>query len=528
VAISTITIRGQGIIDSPPAPPAGDSRIGIVRDTLWYVAAVYAAQAIGFVGNILSRRYLGPADSGVLALVTIAATYATLTHCGLIDGGNKLIPYWFGKARARHAERLANVMTTGSTTLSFFGSLLAAAVIAGWWRRLGTPLAIGLLVAAVRLPVQQRTTAYAVMLRARKRFKYLSITRFAVAAVNLALIVLLVRWRGLYAMYLVLLLVALVNLVLWRRGRAGAEARGGRRWDSLPAIPKPVVRELFVAGLPILAYGQLFTLIQSLDSVLIARLATMAQVGLYNFGSLICMAVWSAPNGFSAVMFPRSQERFARSGAGELRQYTLLPVTIFSGTVVPALVGAAWILLPAVVAFGLPAFRGAVEPGRILLLGCYFLCLVNMPIQYLVTTNSFRRLIGIELAVIAAMGAGDYYILKSGWGIGGVAAWTAICFAALFVLLVLYGLRDLAAPAMLWSTVGKVFIAFLYFCLLLGLIGRLGGTMMWSRAGDLFGCLLSLLVLGVGLTPMMVITVLRAHVLSASQLRFLREVWRGA
>lgn len=508
--------------------PVGDSRIDIVRDTLWYVAAAYAAQAIGFVGNILCRRYLGPTDSGVLALVTIAASYATLTHCGLIDGGNKLIPYWFGKARARYAKQLADAMTTGSTVLSCFGSLLAAVAIVGWWRRLGTPLAIGLLVAAVRLPIQQRTTAYAVMLRARKRFRYLSLTRFIVAAVSIALIVLLVRWRGLYAMYLVLLLVATVNLVLWRRARSAVEFRRGAAPDSSPGMPKPVLRELFVAGIPILAYGQLFILIQSIDSVLIGRLGTMAQVGLYSFGSLISMAVWSAPNGFSAVMFPRSQERFARSGAGELRRYTLLPVTLFAGTVVPVLVGAAWIVLPVVVAFALPAFREAVEPGRILLLGCYFLCLVNMPMQYLVTTNSFRRLIGIELAVVAAMGVGDCYVLTSGWGIGAVAAWTAICFAALFLLLVLFGLRDLAAPPVLWSTVGKVFAAFLYFCLLLRLIGYLGGTLAWSRAGGLLGCLLSLVVLGVGLMPMLVVTVLRAHVLNANQLNFLREAWRRA
>lgn len=528
MAISTSTISGEGITASAPALPVGDSRIDIVRDTLWYVAAAYAAQAIGFVGNIISRRYLGPADSGVLALVTIASSYATLTHCGLIDGGNKLIPYWFGKARARYAKLLADAMTTGSTVLSCFGSLLVAGAIFGWWRRLGTPLAAGLLVAAVRLPIQQRTTAYSVMLRATKRFKYLSMTRFVVAAVNIALILLLVRWWGLYAMYLVLLLVASVNLVLWRRARSAAEFRREASPDSSPGMPKPVLRELFIAGIPILAYGQLFILIQSVDSVLIGRLGTMAEVGLYSFGSLVCMAVWSAPNGFSAVMFPRSQERFARSGAGELRRYTLLPVTLFSGTVVPALVGAAWILLPAVVAFALPAFRQAVEPGRILLLGCYFLCLVNMPMQYLVTTNSFRRLIGIELAVVAAMGVGDCYILTSGWGIGGVAAWTAVCFAALFVLLVLLGLRDLAAPAVLWSTVGKVLAAFIYFCLLLKLIEHLGGTTLWSRAGGLLGCLLSLVALGVGLTPMIVVTVLRAHVLSANHLRYLREAWRRA
>lgn len=505
--------------------PAEDSRSDILRDTLWYVVAVYAAQAVGFVGNILTRRYLGPADSGVLALVTIVSGYAALTHCGLIDGGNKLIPYWFGKARTPHAERLGGVMTTGSTALACFGALLGAAVVAAWWHRFGIALAIGLLVAAVRLPIQQRTTAYAVLLRAKKRFIFLSKTRLVVAVVNIALIVWLVRWRGLYAMYLVLVLVALVNLILWWPARTGAESGRGV-WPRLaPRLSMPALHELFAAGLPILVYGQLFLLIQSLDNLMIARLSTMAQVGLYNFGSLICMAVWSAPNGFSAVMFPRSQERFARSGAGELRRYTLLPVTLFSGTVVPALVGAAWILLPPLVAFALPAFHAAIVPARILLLGCYFLCLVNMPIQYLITTNAFRRLIGIELAVILAMGVGDWSALRSGGNIAAVAAWTAICFAALFVLLVSCGLRGLASPAALWSIVGKVFAAFLYFCFLLGILARLERTSLWIHAGGGFGPLLSLVALALGLAPIMVVTVLRSQILSAKQIQFLREAW---
>ncbi len=510
---------------SASIPAASDRRIDILRDALWYVAAGYVAQAIGFAGTILSRRYLGPADSGILALVTIASTYATLTHFGLIDGGHKIIPYWFGKSRTRHAEHLAETMTTGSTLLSCLASLVAATAVVAWWSRLGTPLAIGLLVAAVRLPIQQRTTAYGVMLRARKRFPYLSVTGLAVAVVNVVLIALLVRWRGLYAMYLVLLLVALLNLVLWGRKRIRTGFGRGTARDFLARMPMPALRELFTAGVPILAYGQLFNVIQTMDSVLIGRLGTMAQVGLYNFGSLVSMAVWSAPNGFSAVMFPRSQERFARSGAAELRRYTLLPVTLFSGTVAPALAGAAWILLPAVVTMTLPAFGPAIEPGRTLLLGCFFLCLVNMPLQYLVTTSGFRRLIAIELAVIATMGAGDCFALLSGRGIEGVAAWTAICFAAFFVLLVLVGLRELAAPRTLWATVGKAFGAFGYFWLLLKLVERLESALTGSGVGSLWGCVLALVAFGVGLAPLGLFTLLRAQLWRPSSLGIFRK-WR--
>jgi O-antigen/teichoic acid export membrane protein len=489
------------ITDSPR-----DRRIDIIGDALWYVGTMYGAQALGIVGNIISRRYLGPANSGVLALVTIIANYATLTHFGLIDGGHKLIPYWIGKGDLRRAQDLARTMSSGTLVLAVAVAMLGAAGVLAFWRWLPVPLAIGLLVMAFRLPVAQQCTSYSVVVRAQKRFRLLSASQLGVAVLNLAVIVVLVRRNGLYGMFAALFLVSCLNLFLWQYLFSPRRFSSAVQLGFSPALSRPAVRELVVCGLPIVFYGLLFNVIQSIDSLLIGRFGTMSDLGYYNLGAMVCVAVWSAPNGFSAVMFPRLQERFARSGDRQLQGYTMLPTTLFAGTVVPILVGSAWTVLPFLIRVALPKFVPAIEPSRILLMGCFFLCLTQMPIQYLVTTNRYRRLIFIEVSVAVAAAAGDILALTMGFGIKGVALWTSGCFAAFFLSLMAIGLRELIGPEVLWPVLAKVALSFTYLWAVLYGIGRMQEGHVLQLYPELFRCAAAVAILIAGLAPLIVAT----------------------
>jgi O-antigen/teichoic acid export membrane protein len=76
----------------------------------------------------------------------------------------------------------------------------------------------------------------------------------------------------------------------------------------------------------------------------------------------------------------------------------------------------------------LPQYAPAIQPGQILILGSFFVIVARMPIAIMVSLNRQNRLMLISLAAVLATATVDWLLLKSGFGISGVAAGSALGF----------------------------------------------------------------------------------------------------
>jgi len=471
---------------------------------------MYLAQALGFAGTLASRRFLGPASAGVLGLITIISNYATLTHFGLVDGGNKLIPFYIGKSDTRRAASVANAMWVWTILSSCLITLLvfvSVPVFGSIWPRI---IVVGLLFTALTHPLRQIATLYSVIVRSQKCFKSLSKLTLGLSAASLTLTLWLVRLYGLYGAFSLTLIIAGLNVICWRWFRRWIEGDDDKTWQFKWVPGTKVLPELFVAGFPIMIYSLLFNGLQSIDSLIVGKFAGITALGYYNLASIICLAVWNAPNGFSAVMFPRYQERLGQTNnVAALRGYTLLPIFAFAGACLPAFIGTAWLVLPAVISRLLPAFQPSVKTGEELLLGTYFLCLTPMPIQFAITTGRFTRLICTLFGSLLIAGAGDYLVLRNGYGIQGVALWTSIVFFLFFGTLVIFGLQPIAQKLQSAKALMIVIACFAYLCAALWVVTKLEVAGGYRPQSTIFSTALWLAVFWVSLVPLFFLTLRR-------------------
>ncbi len=67
-----------------------------------------AGALLGAVGGILVARFVGPEVNGQFRLFTIPLMYLTFLHLGTFDGLWRQIPYYVGKERPEHVDKIAS------------------------------------------------------------------------------------------------------------------------------------------------------------------------------------------------------------------------------------------------------------------------------------------------------------------------------------------------------------------------------------------------------------------------------------
>jgi len=224
------------------------------------------------------------------------------------------------------------------------------------------------------------------------------------------------------------------------------------------------LRTLFPIGVPIMALSQIWLLFMAVDTLLVARLLNATSLGYYAVATSVTSYIVLMPKSIATALFSRMQERYApKEDAGEIRRYATDVQAILALLILPALVGAAFFLVPMLVRQALPAFIPGIPALRILAAGSFLIALVYMPTEVLVTTGRrwgvtsllFTGLVINALANYVAMGV-------LGEGLRGAAAATAFSYFVVMVTSIAYSVYALYGAAVLWRHLAVVLGAFAY------------------------------------------------------------------
>lgn len=242
------------------------------RNSGWLLADRASRLALGVAVNIALARTLGAADFGRLAAATaLAAFFVPLSTLGC----ERIVV----RELARRALDESRVVASLGAVRLAGGALGALLAVGGTWL-MGSPgdtggLLVVALIAAGNLFLASDTVDWA--FQARGDFRPTTLARLAAfvlgAAAKLALAA---AGAGLAAIAAVVLaeaaLAAALQYVVWRR-------RGGHLDGA--GFDAAMVRGLLGAGAPLLAAEIAVWLFQRLDVMLLARLASPPEVGVY-------------------------------------------------------------------------------------------------------------------------------------------------------------------------------------------------------------------------------------------------------
>lgn len=433
----------------------------ILRDTTYYTASTYIAQAVGIVTAVLVRRQLGPVLMGVWELLKTILRYGEFSELGVSSVATRDIPFYRGRNDEEEATRLKDVCFTYTLGIAVIAAL-AITVWSFWHTPAQQELGIGLRILGVILILTSIYSFFINMMRAYGNFMVLSRIIAFNALLMLTLVYVFTSRFTIYGMYAAVI-VTLIICCIYAYKKTGYSVRVSLDWHRIVYVVK--------TGIPVFLSGLGLMLLMSVDKLVIARLLGFEQLGYYSIASMFVMTVYTLPKSFGIVLFPHIQHEYGKSGSDQTISAYLKESTQLLSTLMPVAIGLAYFTIPAFVHYVLPKFQPGIGAFKILILGSFFLY-VGYPSQiFLFTLNKQVRLaVLVGISAIFALCAG--LVAAKHWGIEAVAVAFSIAYAIYFLLLYLdtagRSLRMEGAMRLLVS----VFGTFGYFLALIVLVEK--------------------------------------------------------
>jgi O-antigen/teichoic acid export membrane protein len=191
-------------------------------------------------------------------------------------------------------------------------------------------------------------------------------------------------------------------------------------------------------GLPIFIGGLVYMLLFSVDKIMIAKMMGPKYLGFYSIAILALTYAYSLPKIFGLVAFPTMQEEFAKSDSRERVLAFVKKPTFVMAYLFPAVLALAYFGIPIIVHYILPKYALGIGSMKILLCGCFFISLVPLMQNFLITINKQIALIPLTAAAVLFSVAINYGAIKMGYGIMGVALGTSAAYFLYFTLIFFY------------------------------------------------------------------------------------------
>lgn len=434
-----------------------------VRHFLYVFVAVVLAKFIGSFTSFFVAKYLSPAEYGTWISLMLIVSYSPIVCFGTIEALVKQYPYYIGKrdfTRAREVEEgvLGSVILSGAILLLAGISLLAIV----WSGKVSADLMmVGIVVMSAS--VTFLSAFFYHRFTAHQNFKLLSIVNTTRAISSFCFLV-SCSWawglRGAMIGYLASeMLVCVISYYLSFKmcGRIGISFN-----------PK-LLTTLVKIGFPISIVWWIFIIQSSADRLISITFLGAAATGFYGLGGALISAILLLPQALGSILYPRVNEKMgANPDPQSIVSLTLMPVRMLS-FVLPIALGMLVMVSPVLYQDILPKYSKGLLAGQILIMGSFFLCLINIGANFLIAVNKEKRLLAFALISLTANVSLNSFFAKSGGGIEGIALGSGFCGALLTTLILQEVFRGLGYS--LADTFKQIAVLYFPFMLLVMFLG---------------------------------------------------------
>ena len=269
-------------------------------------------------------------------------------------------------------------------------------------------------------------------MRANKDFGLLSAVAIFDSVMNLVLILTIVRPFQLYGFYAVILILPVLN-ILFVRSRVDYGLEPGFRFKGLLANIK--------FGLPLYFTNILRCVLNSVDKILIASMLGFEQLGFYSIALMTKGYGADISLNFSHVVAPYFFESCGKNGDLERSSAYVVKTTMIVCYFMSALMALVFIWAPIFIFYVLPKFIPGILAMKIFLLTTVFSSISYYSVDYLVMLKKQIRMVPVIAVLILASLSANYFAIKCGFGISGVAATVALVSFLYFYACFFYAVK---------------------------------------------------------------------------------------
>jgi O-antigen/teichoic acid export membrane protein len=409
----------------------GNNNSNVAATIARYAASRYFRIVLGAVTAFARPRLLAVEHYGVWTLLKIIPRYAAYLHLGARDAMRFFLPYHAAKKDYDTVESIKSSVFFSSLLLNLvLAAALLCAYVAGGF---STEVKLGLATMAIVVLLEFYLQYIVVLLRAHERFALLGRFHYVDTVSTFVLTIPLLYARGIYGLYVALIVSRLV-VVLFLRTRFPTTVRrgfGARRLLSL-------VRR----GGPIMLCDFMIDLVTTSDRWIVALLLGGTALGHYGIATMVFAFLIQLPGTAREVLEPRAMKDMDDSMSGTfLRQHLVVP-TINLAYLMPFVIAPCYFCLPPTIALLLPRYTAGIAPAQVLICGVYFLALAYIP-RPIIVANGWQLRVAPWLPCVLMLNVAlSARFVAAGRGLAGVAFGSSVAFFALFVVLTAFVARQ--------------------------------------------------------------------------------------
>ena len=396
----------------------------IARDFLYLSVARVFSLAVGFLRSLFIPRLLGTTSYGMWKTLGIIQSYAQFSDLGAAAALKREIPFYTQRGEP---DKVAEVRDIAFLVNHVALLLVASGVLAVSFAIPEPAYARALRLFVLLLYISQVNNFLDQLLLWRKEFRSASQISLILAVIETALAV---GGTWLYGIdgLIVGTFAAYAAAVLIQLRRIRFEIGFAFRWAAYVDLVK--------VGFPSHVNGLLYNIFMSIDRVLILPALGLDALGLYGLGMTINEYLFQFSYALGNAISPRLVERWSESRSMAAMRPIVEKPTLAIAVAAPAVLGSVYFLAEGAVEVALPAFRGAVVPLQILLVGTFFSSLHRGLSSFFLAIRKQARLFPAYGGAILLNAALVSAALAGGWGIVGVAVATSTALAAFSLTLI--------------------------------------------------------------------------------------------
>lgn len=382
-----------------------------------YSASTLIYQLSRVLVELFAAKILGPTLWGIWYLLNLTIAYRGLFNFGITNGMNREVPIHLGKNDKKKARRLEDI--TFSTVV--ISTILAIALI----------LMVSFSVEDKNLknallwliPLFVVTQFYYLVnssLKANTLFHYISSKQFIFSILFPILAIPLTYLLKLEG-FIIAFTLALLISVMYIYKKSLLSYNFDLNWLE--------TKNLIKIGFPIMAVGIAYTFLNTADRWVIGLLLGTEELGHYSMAIIVFGGITLFPKIISQQLYPRMAYDWGKKNSKQALEHWSWLQTKYTGFLVVPLLICVLIVFPLLIKYLLPEYISGISSLQIISFGVLFmpfsagwgnvLNIIDKQVYYLIV---------IIVAVLMNLGI-NYYLVKEGYGITGVAFGTLFTFA---------------------------------------------------------------------------------------------------
>ena len=386
-----------------------------------FTAVKYVTLVLNFLRSILIASVLGPETLGQYALIILILEYLNYSNLGVFFSMNREVSISLDKD---HKKKYIQEVINNSVSFALLISLIMA--IAIFCLNLTTELYLPKIVLdylphiIVIMVLFQLKTFFLTYFRLFDKYLHINLLEIFSTTIVLTLIYSSIYEYGIDGILMSTIfgnfIVMIFMLTVFKEFKF--------------SINLQTLRPLVIAGIPMLFFNLLVTLMIGIDRIAIASVMSTSTnaLGIYHFGYLFSMGIFTAFNAIAFLFIPKffkqyySEDKISDDVEMIINQTSLTEIIVIFLSIVGIF------SVPVFVTFFLPEYVASIKVTQLLLFTYIINATAFFASTHLLANNHQLKIMPLIVGIVIASYLLNLYVLEIGLGLYGVALASSLAF----------------------------------------------------------------------------------------------------